>query len=464
MRRELPSTNTIVFFLVAFATGACGSTEGGASTSDGSGGSASNETSSGAGGSGSQTTGSGGSETSTTSSSTTGNTTVVGTTSTTTGSAGSGGSTGTMTTTTTGAGGMGASTGSGGSTSTNTSSAGTGGTGITPPDPVFCDGDPCVPGAECDEATGFCECAAGYEGDGWWCLSTDPCDDSPCQNGGTCHPTIGDRVLCTCPDGFGGVNCEIACSGEITIPDANFAAAVRSAAFIEDGQPITAEALADVTSMSIFDTPIADLTGIECMTSLSWITMSEVGLTDLSPFAALPKLTSLQVDCNSITDISSVASLINLTTFTIGKSSSCEAPGQVTDISALRDLLGLTIVDLSGHDITSLAALGPLKHLQFLVLASNANLASLAGLENASFLDYFVATDTMVSDISLFADHPALRTLWLSGSQVSDLSPLLSASVLEDLYIQATPVDCDAQADNLAQLVSNGVSVSSDCD
>jgi len=351
--------------------------------------------------------------------------------------------------------------GAGGATAGGTTAGGTGGSGG---ELEWCGEEVCVPGAVCDDSSGFCECGPGYTGDGWWCLSTSPCADSPCLNGGTCHPTIGDRVLCTCPAGFGGVNCEVACAGEIEFPDAAFASAVRSAAGVEDGQPITDEALANVTSISISDTTISDLTGIECMTSLSWVSMYTAGLTDLSPFAALPHLTSLDLSCNSFTDLSPIASLINLTSFNVGKGSSCEVPGQVTDISPLADLVALTTLDLSGHDIDSLAALSQLKYLQVLILPSNANLASLTGLEGADYLEYFVATDTQVSDLSVFEGHPTIQTLWLSGSPVSDLAPLLSAGALAELHVVQTAIDCEEQAATIASLESNEVYVDSDCD
>lgn len=377
-------------------------------------------------------------------------------------SAGGAGSDSTVVTSSTGAAGGagsgGAAGGSGGSAGGNGGSAG------EPPVLEWCGEEVCVQGATCDEATGFCECTEGYTGDGWWCLSTSPCSDSPCLNGGVCHPTVGDGVLCTCPPGYGGVNCEVVCSGEIELPDAAFASAVRSAGAIDEAEPITAEALAGITSISISETPIADLTGIECMSSLSWVSMYTVGLTDLTPFAALPRLTSLDLPCNSISDLSPIASLVNLTSFSVGKSSACEVPGQVSDIGPLANLVALATLDLSGHDIESLTPLARLEQLRFVVLAENRNLASLAGLEALDHLEYFVVTDTQVSDLSIFEDHPTLETLWLSGSAVSDLSPLLTASSLAELYIRVTAVDCEAQAGNLAALAAQGVTVSSDCD
>ena len=36
----------------------------------------------------------------------------------------------------------------------------------------------------------------------------DPCDPSPCQNGGTCRAD-GDRYQCDCTDGYTGRDCEI---------------------------------------------------------------------------------------------------------------------------------------------------------------------------------------------------------------------------------------------------------------
>jgi hypothetical protein len=43
----------------------------------------------------------------------------------------------------------------------------------------------------------------------------------PCQNGGTCENTAPDQYLCTCPEGFSGLNCEVVDNPCATTPCGN---------------------------------------------------------------------------------------------------------------------------------------------------------------------------------------------------------------------------------------------------
>lgn len=43
----------------------------------------------------------------------------------------------------------------------------------------------------------------------------------PCLNGGTCKSTAPDRYTCTCPEGFGGANCDVVLNPCATEPCAN---------------------------------------------------------------------------------------------------------------------------------------------------------------------------------------------------------------------------------------------------
>ncbi|GEM_PF-4257809 len=368
----------------------------------------------------------------------------------------------------------------------------------------------CVPGAACNAETGWCECRAGWEGPGWACLPTAPCADDPCLNGGTCH-AAGTQAICTCPLGFGGRRCEIDCSGNIDFPDPVLAAAVRREAMLADGEPITAEALADVHSLGVYEGTIGDFTGLACMTALSWVWMDEVGLTDLTPFAALPWLRELDAPCNPVTDLAPLESVVNLTSLSLGQYSHCELPGGVSDLSPLSAHTGLHSLDLDGHEVESLAPLAALTHLEFLVLDGNAPLTSLAGIEGATRLEYLVVSDTAitslaplaelrrlgtlyaygtgVTDLTPLAGHPTLTDLYLSDTPVADLGPLVDATALQyvdvartqvtDLgplvqnpgigqndwvMVDGTPLDCAAAAADLATLTDRGVNVYSDCE
>ena len=368
----------------------------------------------------------------------------------------------------------------------------------------------CVPGAACDAETGWCECREGWEGPGWACLPTAPCADDPCLNGGTCH-AAGAQAICTCPTGFGGRRCEVDCSGNIDFPDPVLAAAVRREAMLDEGEPITAEALQGCASLSVYDETISDFTGLACMTDLSWVWMDNVGLTDLTPLAALPWLRELSAPCNPVTDLGPLASAVNLTLLRLGQYSDCELPGGVSDLSPLSEHTGLYDLDLDGHEVESLAPLAGLTHLRSLVLDGCAPLASLAGIEGATRLEYLVVSDTAitslaplagllrlgtlyaygtgVADLAPLAGHPSLTDLYLGDTLVADLGPLADATALQYvdvagsqvsdlgplvdnpgigqndwLMVDGTPLDCAAAAADLAALVDRGVNVYSDCE
>ena len=46
----------------------------------------------------------------------------------------------------------------------------------------------------------------------WLWIFSDPCDDSPCKNGGQCAVDSNQDAVCVCPDGFIGPTCSLLAS------------------------------------------------------------------------------------------------------------------------------------------------------------------------------------------------------------------------------------------------------------
>jgi ficolin len=77
-------------------------------------------------------------------------------------------------------------------------------------EPEPCQSSPCQNGGTCEaEGENFvCRCAVGFTGDRCQeALKPDPCKSNPCLNGGTCE-TEGEEFVCRCAVGFAGERCQ----------------------------------------------------------------------------------------------------------------------------------------------------------------------------------------------------------------------------------------------------------------
>ena len=138
--------------------------------------------------------------------------------------------------------------------------------------------------------------------------------------------------------------------------------------FIENGIQTSLENysgnLDDVSALHCDNAALADLNGIEQLTALVSLTLTNSGITAINELLNNTTITQLNLSGNTLTDLSSLASLINLTDLNLSNTG-------LTDTTALSGLTALQQLDLSGNDIESIIELANLVELTLLDLAGN---------------------------------------------------------------------------------------------
>ena len=209
---------------------------------------------------------------------------------------------------------------------------------------------------------------------------------------------------------------------------------VRAAAHGSSGAELAQQVLLDLRE------PVASLSGVECLRGLKIVLLNNGGsLADLSPLAGLTELDSLSLvgPLPELSDVSPLASLSKLTYLRVSEAA-------VSDISALASLTSLTSLFLSNNRIDDISSLASLTKLTFELQ-----------------LDH-----NQISDLAPLAPLKGVSALNLAFNSISDLTPLAESFCLGpqdpvkasfcSIDARENPVDCAAQAANIATLQSRG--------
>lgn len=152
------------------------------------------------------------------------------------------------------------------------------------------------------------------------------------------------------------------------------------------------EYLTGLTYLSMFDNNISDASRLSSLTGLTYLSLGDNSISDASPFASLTGLTSLNLYNNSILlrDISAFSSLTSLTTLSLGYNN-------INDVSPLASLTNLTTLYLYNNSISDVSSLSSLTGLTVLSLFENnisdvSPLASLTGLTTLSLFTNSITT------------------------------------------------------------------------
>jgi hypothetical protein len=259
-----------------------------------------------------------------------------------------------------------------------------------------------------------------------------------------------------------------ACADPLTFADPSIEADVRGVIGVPSG-PIHPADVAGFTELVLvppagtpvtpppgYVGPVTSLEGVECLWNLRTIAFEAYSV-DLTPLSNLPNLTVLYLDEVRETNIPRLAHVTEfhgelysnaadiLSALPSLKALICPFADVSTPQAraALSALTGLTALSLPGAGLTDTAPLAPLSLLTDVDIDSN-----------------------QIQDISSLSALPNLQSLDLSGNQITDLSPLVANPSLgygTGIAIGNNPIDCAAQAQNIATLRARGVTLTTEC-
>ena len=148
-------------------------------------------------------------------------------------------------------------------------------------------------------------------------------------------------------------------------------------------------------------------------------------LADLSPLSDLTQLQELILKQNGIDDISALKKLINLTWLDISGNK------EIKDISSVQDMAALKRFIASHNSIDNADAIADLENLEYLDFSYN-QITSLPDMSKLKKVYFFDASHNQITDVSVLSGMQELRVLNLSGNTgITDIRPLANLLKLE---------------------------------
>jgi Leucine-rich repeat (LRR) protein len=239
----------------------------------------------------------------------------------------------------------------------------------------------------------------------------------------------------------------------VPFPDPNLEAAIRDAISKPTGDIYQSD-LDALTSLSASWQDIADITGLEYCTKLTYLYLSGNQISNISALSGLTTLAHLYLHFNQISNISALSGLTNLTYLYLDSnqiSNISALPGltkltnlylsdnQINDVSALSGLTNLSILQLGNNQISNISALSGLTNLTILFLGSNqiSNISALSGFTNLTYLYLF---GNQISDISTLSGLTNMSSLSIGNNQIIDISALSGLTSLQGLSVDSNQI------------------------
>ncbi len=240
----------------------------------------------------------------------------------------------------------------------------------------------------------------------------------------------------------------------IEFADPHLEQAVRSAIGKATG-PITLEDVQLVNTIDLNSLLLTSLEGIQYLTALNWLNLSETGTTDISLMSSLTQMQSLYLADNEISDIGVLSGMLNLVELDLNQNqiediSPLKWPlnknlqvlrlgdNKITDIAVLSNISSLEVLELHNNRISSVEDLAQLEMLRELNLAGNRieDISPIIGdVFSLDTLEILNLSDNQIIDIGMFWlwENGNLRELYLGGNQITEIHSIYGLENLEVL-------------------------------
>ena len=239
--------------------------------------------------------------------------------------------------------------------------------------------------------------------------------------------------------GDNGYKTEVSIEAEVeagvNIPDPNLRAILRETLGKNEGDAITKEDLATISSINRDggEYRVKNLKGLEHCTNLIYLNLNN----------------------HQVSDVSILSSLANLAELWLGGN-------QISDISALSNLTNLNILDLDRNQIIDITKLVNLTNLTQLNLVSN-NIVDISPVSNLTKLTRLALYDNKVSNISFLTNSTKLTDLELQSNKISDITPLVeNTGISGRIKLGNNPLFNTALSTHIPSLVERGIEVEYD--
>ena len=220
---------------------------------------------------------------------------------------------------------------------------------------------------------------------------------------------------------------------EISIPDRNLAAAVRTALDLPPRGKITHLDMLKLTAFSGSEKPIKDLTGLEHAKNLRHFWQMDSELSDLTPLRGLAHLGELMLLDSEIDDIRPLKTLKNLRALHL-------SGNQIRDLTALADLPDLRVLSLSYNHIGDITPLAAMTELKTLYLGGN-EIEKIAVLRNMESLEFLDISENDIRNIAPLENLTHLEVLDLRGNHIRDVTAVAKLRNLKRLWVSGNPID-----------------------